>query len=148
MSLGFSCAGMWLLCVISVGDGLGKRRYVTMSVSHLGKTVSAIALIDSGNTLRDPVSGEQVLVVSARIAEQLTGLSRKELSRPIETLAANPGKGFRLIPYQAVGQGNGMLLGMRFPEVWIGERKRSAVIAFAAEGIGDQQIYQALVAAV
>ena len=146
LSLALSCAGVWLLCILALGDGIGKRQYETLSVTHNGRNISAIALRDSGNTLRDPISGEQVLVVSAEMARKLTELSEAELSRPLETLSRNPGLGLRLIPYHAIGQGSGMLLGMRFPEVWIGKTRQSAVIAFAPEGIGDGELHQALVA--
>lgn len=146
LSLALSCAGVWLLCCLTLGDGIGKRQYETLTVVHNGGKISAIALRDSGNTLRDPISGEQVLVISAEMARKLTGLSEMELSRPLETLSRNPGSGLRLIPYHAIGQGSGMLLGMRFPEVWVGKNRISAVIAFAPEGIGDGEMHQALVA--
>ncbi len=43
----------------------GGREYVPVELTYgEKKTVSIVALRDSGNTLRDPVSGEQVLVVS------------------------------------------------------------------------------------
>ena len=146
LSLIISCCGLWVLCILSLGDGVGKRRYVPVTVVYNSRKRSVIALRDSGNTLCDPVSGEQVLVVSPDIAEALIGLSRNQLANPIETLSQNPGLGLRLIPYHAVGNGNGMLLGMRFSEVWIGNIKKSAVIAFAPEGIGEGEMHQALVA--
>ena len=146
VSLLVSGCGLWLLCAISLGDGVGKRQYVTVTVVHNGRKVSAIALRDSGNTLRDPVSWEPVMVVSSQMAEELTGLSCKQLAHPLETVSQNPELGLRLIPYHAVGKGSGMMLGMRFPEVWVGDVKKSAVIAFASEGIGEGEMHQALVA--
>ena len=80
------------------------------------------------------------------MAETLTGLTENQLAQPMETLSQNPGLGLRLIPYHAVGKGSGMLLGMRFPEVWIGSVKKSVVIAVAPEGIGKGEMYQALIA--
>lgn len=131
------------LCAISFGDTVGGRTYVPITIYHDGRTVSVVALQDTGNTLRDPVTGEQVLVLTTYMAKQLTGLSEEELRNPLETLAARRIPGLRLIPYRAVGSG-GMLLGMRFEKVKINGKLQSAVVAFAAEDFGKGECYQAL----
>ena len=123
---------------------MGGREYVPVELTYGVKTVSIIALRDSGNTLRDPISGEQVLVVSGEVAEKLTGLTQEQLSAPLKTLMCRPVPGLRLIPYRAVGQAGDMLLAMRFDGVKIGHRTQSAVVAFAAEGLGRGDVYQAL----
>ena len=43
-------------------------------LTYGGKSVSIVALRDSGNTLRDPISGEQVLVVSGSTARRAMGV--------------------------------------------------------------------------
>ena len=123
---------------------VGGREYVPVELTYGEKTVSIVALRDSGNTLRDPVSGEQVLVVSGEVAEKLTGLTQEQLRAPLKTLMCRPVPGLRLIPYRAVGQAGDMLLAMRFDGVKIGSRMQSAVVAFAAEGLGRGDVYQAL----
>lgn len=139
-----AAGGLWLLCRVSFGDGIGEKEYTNLTISHQGNCVNLIALRDSGNTLRDPVTGEQVLVISPGAARRLTGLTEEQLKHPLETLASGCLPGLRLIPYRAVGQGSGMLLGMRFEEVTVGTRKQSAVVAFAPEGLGSGSMYQAL----
>lgn len=139
-----AAGGLWLLCRVSFGDGVGEKEYVNLSVTYGEKTVNLIALRDSGNTLRDPITGEQVLVISAEAAGRLTGLTREQLMHPLETLTASNLPGLRLIPYKAVGQGGGMLLGMRFEDVKIGSKVQRAIVAFAAEGLGSGSMYQAL----
>jgi len=62
----------------------------------------------------------------------------------LETLASHPMPGLRLIPYHSVGQGEGMLLAKRFEQVTVGKRTRSALVAFAPEGLGRGDVYQAL----
>jgi len=146
LALILSSCGLWLLCVLGFGDGIGRREYVTVSLTREGITCNVIALRDSGNTLRDPVTGESVLVVSGEVAGQLTGLTQAQLRTPLETLSRNPGIGLRLIPFRSVGNNAGMMLGMRFPETRIGTQIQSKVVAFAAEGIGEGEIHQALVA--
>lgn len=139
-----AAAGVWILCRIAFGGTVGGREYVPISITYGENNVSLIALRDSGNTLRDPITGEQVLVISADAAQALTGLSEPQLRTPLETLALRPKPGLRLIPYRAVGQSGGMLLAMRFENVKIGSRTQSALVAFAPEGFGRGEVYQAL----
>lgn len=139
-----AAGGLWLLCRVSFGDSVGEKEYTNLTIAYEDRSVSLIALRDTGNTLRDPLTGEQVLVISASAARKLTGLTQEQLEHPLETLASGSLPGLRLIPYRAVGQGSGMLLGMRFADVTVGGRKQSAVVAFAPAGLGSESMYQAL----
>lgn len=135
-ALVLAAGGVWLLCRVAFGDRVGGREYVPVTLTYSGSSVSFVALRDTGNTLRDPISGEQVLVVAGDIGEALTGLTRDQFRSPLETLAKRPIPGLRLIPYRAVGRSGGMLLGLRFENVKIGSRRQSAIVAFAPEGLG------------
>ncbi len=135
---------VFLLCRLSFGETMGGQEYVPITLDYGGRSASVIALRDSGNTLRDPITGEQVLILSGDIAQKLTGLSREQLKNPLETLAGRSVPGLRLIPYQAVGQGGSMLLALRFDNVKVGSQQRSAIVAFAPEGLGKGQLFQAL----
>ena len=116
---------------------------MAVTIYYRDQVMSVIALQDTGNTLRDPVTGEQVLVLSSHAARKLTGLSEEQIRKPLETLASRILPGLRLIPYKTVGSG-GMLLAMKFDKVKIGEKLQSAVVAFAAEDFGKGESYQAL----
>ncbi len=139
------CAlALWLLCRFAFRGGVGQREYVNVELSHDGKSVQVIALRDTGNTLRDPLSGEAVLVADASVAQRLLGLTREQLSHPIETIASGRLSGFRLIPYHTVGNGGSMMLAMRFRNVKIGGAYSDALVAFAPEQIGRGEVYQML----
>jgi len=99
-------------------------------------------LEDTGNCLRDPVTGASVLVVGAQAARLLTGLTQQQLRSPLTTLGTIPG--LRLIPYRTVGTGAGLLLAMRFQNVRIGSWQGSTLVAFAPEGLEMGHPYQAL----
>lgn len=135
-SAGFLC----ILCAVGFQGKAGVHAYVPVELCYAGKRLRLTALRDTGNTLRDPVTGQQVLVVDAAAAQQLTGLTRQQLATPVESMGSLPG--LRLIPYRAVGNQNGMLLALRIPEVKIGSWKGSSLVAFAPESIGSE--YQAL----
>lgn len=133
-----------LLSLVSFGGQVGGRAYVPMKIAYEGRSASMIALKDTGNTLRDPVTGEQVLIISPEIASRLTGLTEAQLRHPLETLVLGPIPGLRLIPYRAVGNAGGFLLAKRFADVTIGDKKQSALVAFATEGLGKGELFQAL----
>ena len=139
------CGGLcFLLSAVSFGGQIGRREYVPLKISYEGRNASLIALKDTGNTLTDPLTGEQVLIISADAASRLTGLTLTQLRNPMETLVIPPIPGLRLIPYRSVGNAGGFLLAKRFADVTIGAKKQSALVAFASEGLGKGEIYQAL----
>ena len=125
-----------LLSAVSFGGRIGGREYVPLQISLKDKTVNLIALKDTGNMLRDPVTGEPVLVIGGDTASELTGLTEEQIRHPLETLAAQPISGLRLIPYRSIGNGGSFLLAKRFSEVTIDGIRKSALVAFAAEGLG------------
>lgn len=139
-----AAGGLWLLCRMAFGGGIGGREYVPLEIRHGDRRVKLLALRDTGNTLRDPITGEQAMVLSPEAAQALTGLTVQQLRCPLETMASGAVSGLRLIPYRAVGRGSGMLLALRFRDVRIGSRRQSALAAFAPEGFGKQEMYQAL----
>lgn len=134
----------YLLCRVAFGKCVGSQEYVPLTLTYQGNTVSLLALRDTGNTLHDPITGEPVLVVGADIAARLTGLTESQLKNPLETIVHKPLPNLRLIPYRAVGQGAGLLLGLRMDNVTLDGKKTSAVVAFTAEGLGRGEMVQAL----
>lgn len=134
--------GVCLLCLMGFSGRPGQQRYVPVSITHRGKTVSLMALVDTGNSLRDPISGSMVLIADADSALRLLGLSRQELAHPMETMTARRELHLRLIPYHAVGQPGSMLLAMRADCLEIGGKKEEMLVAFAPQRIG--KTYQAL----
>jgi len=131
-----------LLCHMAFPDSFGSQ-FRSIRLTFERNTVAAFALVDTGNTLRDPITGEPVIVLSPELAEKLTGLSRGQLENPTETMAAAPIPGLRLIPYRAVG-GSGLLLGLRIREGEVDGKKQSLLVAFSPEVFGNGNRYQAL----
>ena len=140
--LGAFC--IWGLCKVGFGSGTVGRNYVPLQIHHNGKIVHLTALRDTGNSLKDPITGENVLVVGGKAARELSGLTEAELCSPLETMTRRKQPGLRLIPYASVGQGAGMLLAMRFRDVKLGGKHGSALIALAPESIGRGEGFQAL----
>ena len=130
------CAGgLALLCRMGL-RGRG-REFVTVTVTYGGRTLRATALRDTGNALRDPITGEPVTVLSPELGEKL-GIPAEVLRDP--ALALVPG--LRLIPARTVG-GGGLLAAVRCEGVTIGGQPGGALVAFAREAFGNGE-YQAL----
>ena len=94
------------------------------------ETLRIHALIDSGNTLTEPISGAPVSVLDARIFDRLwpEGLP-----------------GFRAIPYHSVGKKSGILKGYLVPQIMIGhqgvEREyRNVYLAVSGEEIAGEDL--------
>ena len=138
-----SAGGLCLMCAMGFQGKFGTS-FVPVELTHDGRTVRLMALRDTGNTLRDPLTGEAVLVVGAEAAKALIGVTAQEVASPVETVASGRIAGLRLIPYRAVGQSCGMLMAFRLDGVKIGGREAGTLVAFTAEGLGMDAEYQAL----
>jgi sigma-E processing peptidase SpoIIGA len=132
---------VYLLCRLFLVDA-AVRKYVPIQLLYDQKQLEITALRDTGNGLRDPVTGRPVLVVGADIAQSLTGLTPDQLRRPVESVGMIPG--LRLIPFRTVGQ-NGFLLAMQISNVKIGNWQGSKLVAFAPECVGSPNTFQALI---
>ena len=133
-----------LVWVTGLWSRPGLGGLVPVELLHNGQRLSITALQDTGNTLRDPVTGQPVLVVGADVAQRLTGLTREQLHSPVEVMRISPIPGLRLIPYHTIDKAGGLLLAMRIAQVKIGSQKGSALVAFAPEVFGEGKNYQAL----
>lgn len=141
--------GVWQLPLYALGvQMLGKlafssrsRRIMPLCILEKGISLSVNALYDTGNELRDPVTGDSVLVVDAGAAGKLTGLTPFQLEHPLETVVSAPVPGLRLIPYETVGNRNGIMLGKIFT-IRTGKKSRRGLVAFAPQNFGSD--YQAL----
>ena len=136
-----AAAGLWSLCRFGVGM-VGEQTYVPVTLRRAGRELRVLALRDTGNTLRDPITGEQVLVAGADVAQELLGLTPYQLAHPVETLARGVVPGLRLIPYRAVGQSGGMLLALRLRDAQVGKTRGDVVVAFAPEEVGRGEMYR------
>lgn len=134
-SMVLGAAGMMLGC-LCIGR---KRKLIPVELNFDGRTYHITALYDTGNALRDPITGRGVLIVDVNIACSLTGLKPSALQDPVSNLLSYPG--LRLIPYKSVGN-SGFLLALRIPEAKIGNHKESILVALSPNLLSNH--YQAL----
>ena len=132
-------------------------RELTPAVLTLGeKRVALTALVDTGNTLTDPVTGRPVLVAEGEKVRALFppdgGPEPEELRDPAGALArlsaGEEGKRWRLLPYRAVGVSCGLLLALRTDGVRVGETDYGAIlVALSPTPVSDGGGYSALIGA-
>lgn len=122
-----------------------------LSLRLAGKDLRLTALRDTGNTLRDPISGCPVLVADWQVLEKCCPelrLRAAELEAPQELLGRileeRPELKPRLIPYKTVGVGHGMLLALRPEEIKIAGKTENLLVAFSPVPVSDGGGYQAL----
>lgn len=109
-----------------------------MVVELNGNSVEAKALRDTGNVLRDPISGENIPIASWKVLKQLIPeacLQQKDFNDPVELMtrlqSAFPKMRFRLISYDAVGVSCGLLLAVRC-HILAEKRTSSRIVAFTS----------------
>ncbi len=118
----------------------------SVTICCRGRKHRYTALLDTGNTLRDPMTGKPVFVLDSGCAnELLPELRSQDMARPAEAFSAlaKTLPGLRLLPYRAVGVEGGLLLGIRCDWVMLGKEKiTGATVAFSPSPVsrGNYQV--------
>ena len=136
-ALVLSAGAVCLMCLLGFRGKVGPE-YVPVQIGDVHIT----ALRDTGNSLTDPLTGQQILVVSSRVGQRILGLAAEELADPVTAMGKV--SGLRLIPFHAVGRSNGVLPVKRFEGVRIGQWCGDYLVAFAPNELGRGKPYEAL----
>lgn len=115
-----------------------------VSIYLEGRKTRLTALLDTGNTLSDPMTGKPVLVAEATALAPLLppGLN---LHDPAASFAALPPGRFRLLPYRSVGIDGGLLLALRVDRIEVnGKTISTDFVALSPTPVSDGGGYQAL----
>ena len=124
----------------------------TLQLRLGGRSVQVRALHDTGCTLRDPMTGERVLVAEAGVLQALlpeAGVTPQALADPAALLlrlkTRDPALPARLLSYRSVGTQAGLLLCLRCEaQDGPGEMKR-CLAAFSPTPVSDGGSYHALI---
>ena len=124
-----------------------------------GQTLTVNGLVDTGNNLREPLSGLPVLVVEEQVLLPLLPVAVRRLltdgeTDPMKIAAAfaesNWAARLRLIPFTAVGTRSGLMVGIRPDYVILREGNRliqveKVIIGLSNRRLSPEQSYQALI---
>ena len=139
-----AAAVVGVMCLLGFGGRAYGREYIPVELCHNGKKLRLLALRDTGNMLRDPITGQAVLVVDSLTGQKLLGLTPQQLADPVETVASAYVPGLRLLPYRSIGMPQGMLAAIQLPDTRIGDFRGSTVVAFAPQMLDREGIYRGL----
>ena len=112
-----------------------------LTVEANGRSICINALRDTGNTLHDPVTGQNVLIVETSYLTHLFPAAKDwDFSDPVQAMTGlsdlYPKCRFCLLSYRAVGVESGLLLAARC-RVTYKKRKQSLLAAFSPVQLGD-----------
>lgn len=116
------------------------------------------ALLDTGNTLSDPLTKAPVAIAEIDLFRRYLPPEFLDLAQGIwqgefpETLVLPEGwdERLRILPFQSVGRSGGMLIGFRPDEVTVWEKdkaitRRDLIVAFSKRNISSNGAYQGLI---
>ena len=149
------CYGVMSLVFARLGRNTGAK-LVKVEITRRGKSVALTGLIDTGNSLVDPITGGSVLVAETAAVQPLfkpetaSKFKTLEVESPVELLPklqnTPDGLGLYLIPYTAVGTGSGFLLAFRPDIVEVNEKIQQGIsIALSPTRVSDGGRYSVLV---
>jgi len=134
-----------------------KRQMLTnVMVTMNEKYIYFNALVDTGHSLKDPLSQSPVIVaefeqIQAFLPDNLRGLFSEKLESNLATILEGPDTPFykrlRMIPFTSIGKQSGMLIGFRPDKVMVGTEtsRQDVVIGIYNDRLTPDGRYQGLV---
>ena len=133
--------------------------YCNIKIKINGIELETIAMIDSGNMLKEPITGTPVIVVESTLLEEVLP---REILNNLEKIIGGDLEGIKeetkkeyltrlkLIPYSSLGKQNGMLVGIKPEYIEIENEKQIKKIENVIIGIYNKSLtkkgeYRALV---
>ena len=136
-----------------------KDMYCNIKIKINGIELETIAMIDSGNILKEPITGTPVIVVESTLLEEALP---REILNNLEKIIGGDFEGvkedikkeyltrLKLIPYSSLGKQNGMLVGIKTEYIEIENEEQIKKIENVIIGIYNKSLtkkgeYRALV---
>lgn len=127
-----------------------KDMYCNITIYFGKKNISTIALLDTGNMLKDPITSMPVIVVEREILKDilpdsilnnLNNIIGGDVPKEVyedENLAYITK--FRVIPFSSIGKNNGMLLGFKANKVIVNQGEDTQTIEKVIVGIYENKL--------
>lgn len=136
-----------------------KSLFCNVKISINQKQIETVAMIDTGNLLKDPISNTPVIVVEhsllydilpKQILNNLENILGGELEKIPEDVKEKYISKLKVIPFSSLGKQNGMLLGIKADEISIESEEEKITKDNVIVGIYDKSLtkrgeYRALV---
>lgn len=135
-----------------------KDMFCNIEIKINNKTIKAMAMIDTGNCLKEPITNIPVIVIEHTLLYECIP---KEILNNLDNIIGGDFEGipqeikekyiskFKLIPYSSLGKQNGMLLGIKSEYIRIvteeKERETKAIIGIYNKSLTKRGEYRALI---
>lgn len=123
---------------------------IPVKISFDNRKIGFPALVDTGNSLKDPLTNIPVMVVEFKALEELLPIEIKDIFKNSKeddlscvTTTISTSKWFsrfRLIPFSSLGKENGMLIGFRPDFIEIGEEEEKRDVKNVIVGIYNRSL--------
>ena len=134
-----------------------KAEHTKVCLKVSGRSAAFTALVDTGHSLREPISGKPVIiaefaVLKTLLPDEIKRLFNEKGERDLEKAASAFAEvGFanrlRLLPYSTIGERGGLLVGFRPDEALVDtDRPREVIIGVFNGKLSPEGEYQALIA--
>lgn len=116
----FTVSYFVLIFLIKMFKNKQNKKYYIITVTHNDKKITVPALFDSGNLLKEPITGKDVSIVEWKYAKKLfdTDCEFDKLVDEMEKLK------LWAVPFHSVGNKNGMILAFIADEIKIHEENK------------------------
>ncbi len=104
-------------CKVIEAKQLRERIYTDITLEIEGHRINHRALIDSGNFLREPLSGKAVAIISKSAAMKLKSIEGIDFD-----------KRYCLVPYSSIGVKNGLLEGYRMDKAYVNGKLMEGIV--------------------
>ncbi len=134
-----------------------KNQYLEIEIFYKNKSTKAIALLDSGNLLKDPISKMPVIILEKEIFKNLVSEDSLNYMEAIlggdykdfENIQEDQNK-IRMVPFMSIGKENGMLIGIRIDKIKIitedeETERKNVIVCFYNKKLSNNGKYNALV---
>ncbi len=130
-----------------------KDMFCEIEIEIEGNTQKAIAMIDTGNLLKEPITGMPVIVVEQEKIEKLIPEmihhAEEIIQGNTQMLKDSEITRLRVIPFQSLGKENGLLLGIKPDRIFIRleeeeKQEKEAMIGLYPKKLTKNGAYQAL----
>lgn len=127
------------------GKMTSKNMYCKIEVEINSKKAESIAMIDTGNLLKEPISGRPVIIIENEILENMLPdkilmNTKKIIEGNMEEIPIEYISKLRVIPFTSLGMPNGMLLGIKADKITIYNEDDTQKIENIIIGLYDKKL--------
>lgn len=142
VSLGISC--IMMIFFVKMFKNRKNKKYYILNVTHNDRTITVSALFDSGNLLKEPITGKYVSILEWEAAKELfdTEIEFSDIENYIEDMK------LWAVPFNSLGNSSDVLFAFLADEINIPEENKTidkTFIGLYGSRLSNNEEYHALI---